>query len=155
MQKVPSTGGKRLLMGIARGTAVTVVELINVPTSASLRMTTPSSEAPTPHMTNTTCIATVSACISPTHWSMRVTSPAIFCSRSPLITSSARAHSAMEPRMDAEFNAFFYSIVSKDTHEMYYSAKRQEFLIEQGTFLEHSKNTQTFIEQNRFWKVPN
>lgn len=34
--------------------------------------------------------------------------------------------------MDSEFNAFFYSIVSKDTAEMYYSAKRQEFLVEQG-----------------------
>ena len=37
-----------------------------------------------------------------------------------------------KPRMDEEYNAFFYSIVSKDTSEMYYSAKRQEFLIEQG-----------------------
>ena len=36
-----------------------------------------------------------------------------------------------KPRMDEEYNAFFYSIVSKDTSEMYYSAKRQEFLIEQ------------------------
>lgn len=31
-----------------------------------------------------------------------------------------------------EFNAFFYSLVSKDTHEMYYSTKRQQFLIDQG-----------------------
>jgi len=37
-----------------------------------------------------------------------------------------------KPRMDEEYNAFFYSIVSKDTAEMFYSAKRQEFLIEQG-----------------------
>lgn len=37
-----------------------------------------------------------------------------------------------KPRLDAEYNAFFYSICSKDTAEMYYSAKRQEFLLEQG-----------------------
>lgn len=31
-----------------------------------------------------------------------------------------------------EYNAFFYSLVSQDTVEMYYSAKRQTFLINQG-----------------------
>ena len=31
-----------------------------------------------------------------------------------------------------EHNAFFYSLVSKDTDEMYYSQKRQQFLIQQG-----------------------
>lgn len=35
-------------------------------------------------------------------------------------------------RTDDGFNAFFYSLVSKDTEEMYYSAKRQQFLIDQG-----------------------
>jgi len=30
------------------------------------------------------------------------------------------------------FDAFFYSLVSQDTKESYYSAKRQQFLIEQG-----------------------
>ncbi|GMH32450.1 hypothetical protein BSKO_00284 [Bryopsis sp. KO-2023] len=30
------------------------------------------------------------------------------------------------------FNAFFYTLVSQDTQEMYYSAKRQQFLIDQG-----------------------
>ncbi|KAI9505651.1 transcription factor TFIIH complex ERCC-3 subunit [Coemansia spiralis] len=35
-------------------------------------------------------------------------------------------------RNDEGFNAFFYSLVSKDTQEMYYSAKRQQFLIDQG-----------------------
>ncbi|KAF1991123.1 TFIIH basal transcription factor complex helicase-like protein XPB subunit [Aulographum hederae CBS 113979] len=30
------------------------------------------------------------------------------------------------------FNAFFYSLVSKDTNEMYYSSKRQAFLVDQG-----------------------
>ena len=35
-------------------------------------------------------------------------------------------------RNDEGFNAFFYSLVSKDTQEMYYSSKRQQFLINQG-----------------------
>jgi DNA excision repair protein ERCC-3 len=30
------------------------------------------------------------------------------------------------------FNAFFYSLVSKDTNEMYYSSRRQAFLVDQG-----------------------
>ncbi|KAF2276562.1 DNA repair helicase rad25 [Westerdykella ornata] len=35
-------------------------------------------------------------------------------------------------RNDEGFNAFFYSLVSKDTDEMYYSSKRQAFLVDQG-----------------------
>ena len=35
-------------------------------------------------------------------------------------------------RNDEGFNAFFYSLVSKDTQEMYYSSKRQMFLVDQG-----------------------
>lgn len=35
-------------------------------------------------------------------------------------------------RNDEGFNAFFYSLVSKDTREMRYSAKRQGFLVDQG-----------------------
>lgn len=31
-----------------------------------------------------------------------------------------------------EFNAFFYSLVSRDTSEMYYATKRQQFLVDQG-----------------------
>jgi superfamily II DNA or RNA helicase len=34
-------------------------------------------------------------------------------------------------RNDEGFNAFFYSLVSKDTSEMYYSTKRQGFLVDQ------------------------
>jgi len=30
------------------------------------------------------------------------------------------------------FNAFFYTLVSKDTKEVYYAAKRQRFLVDQG-----------------------
>ncbi|KAI8918568.1 P-loop containing nucleoside triphosphate hydrolase protein [Powellomyces hirtus] len=35
-------------------------------------------------------------------------------------------------RNDSGFNAYFYSLVSKDTEEVYYAAKRQQFLIDQG-----------------------
>ncbi|QDS69166.1 hypothetical protein FKW77_010542 [Venturia effusa] len=35
-------------------------------------------------------------------------------------------------RNDEGFNAFFYSLVSKDTNEMFYSTKRQAFLVDQG-----------------------
>lgn len=31
-----------------------------------------------------------------------------------------------------DYNAFFYTLVSKDTQEMFYSTKRQQFLIDQG-----------------------
>jgi DNA excision repair protein ERCC-3 len=33
---------------------------------------------------------------------------------------------------EEEFSAFFYTLVSRDTQEMYYSAKRQQFLVDQG-----------------------
>ncbi len=32
----------------------------------------------------------------------------------------------------SSFNAFFYTLVSTDTQEMFYSAKRQQYLIDQG-----------------------
>ena len=35
-------------------------------------------------------------------------------------------------RSDEGFNAFFYSLVSRDTEEMFYSSKRQQFLVDQG-----------------------
>lgn len=37
-----------------------------------------------------------------------------------------------KPNPGQNFNAFFYSLVSTDTQEMYYSSKRQQFLIDQG-----------------------
>ena len=40
-------------------------------------------------------------------------------------------------RNDEGFNAFFYSLVSKDTQEMYYSSKRQGFLIDQVSCYTH------------------
>jgi DNA excision repair protein ERCC-3 len=35
-------------------------------------------------------------------------------------------------RNDEGFNAFFYTLVSKDTQEVYYATKRQRFLVDQG-----------------------
>jgi len=35
-------------------------------------------------------------------------------------------------RNDEGFNVFFYSLISRDTEEMLYSAKRKQFLIDQG-----------------------
>jgi DNA excision repair protein ERCC-3 len=37
-----------------------------------------------------------------------------------------------KPNPTGEFNAFFYSLVSTDTREMYFSAKRQQYLVDQG-----------------------
>eukprot|EP00299_Pterocystis_sp_00344_P014225 c7037_g2_i3.p1 GENE.c7037_g2_i3~~c7037_g2_i3.p1 ORF type:complete len:463 (-),score=111.96 c7037_g2_i3:5-1393(-) len=37
-----------------------------------------------------------------------------------------------KPKRGNKFNAYFYTLVSKDTQEMYYSTKRQQFLIDQG-----------------------
>merc|ERR1712013_814301 len=39
---------------------------------------------------------------------------------------------AKKDMVTGEFNAFFYSLVSTDTEEMYFSNKRQRFLIDQG-----------------------
>ena len=42
---------------------------------------------------------------------------------------------SLSPSPDAvaeEYNAYFYSLVSQDTEEMYFSTKRQRFLVEQG-----------------------
>lgn len=58
-------------------------------------------------------------------------------------------------RNDEGFNAFFYSLVSKDTQEMYYSTKRQQFLIDQGysfkviTDLEGSKDMPGLVYSTR------
>lgn len=49
-------------------------------------------------------------------------------------------------RNDEGFNAFFYSLVSQDTEEMYYSAKRQQFLIDQGYAFKVITNLEGFSE---------
>lgn len=43
-----------------------------------------------------------------------------------------RAKKAKNGFVKDSFNAFFYTLVSQDTQEMYYSSKRQQFLIDQG-----------------------
>ncbi|KAF8501393.1 P-loop containing nucleoside triphosphate hydrolase protein [Russula emetica] len=58
-------------------------------------------------------------------------------------------------RNDEGFNAFFYSLVSKDTQEMYYSTKRQQFLIDQGyafkviTQLDGMENVKDLVYKTR------
>lgn len=37
-----------------------------------------------------------------------------------------------KPNPSGEFNAFFYTLISTDTKEMYFSSKRQQYLIDQG-----------------------
>ena len=36
------------------------------------------------------------------------------------------------PLLVGGFNAFFYTLVSTDTREMYFSQKRQQYLVDQG-----------------------
>ncbi|TVY93452.1 General transcription and DNA repair factor IIH helicase subunit [Lachnellula willkommii] len=49
-------------------------------------------------------------------------------------------------RNEEGFNAFFYTLVSKDTSEMFFSSKRQAFLVDQGyafKVITHLKNIET------------
>lgn len=48
------------------------------------------------------------------------------------MTRETSAHHPFPFAPPAGFNAFFYSLVSKDTAEMFYSTKRQQFLVDQG-----------------------
>ena len=43
----------------------------------------------------------------------------------------------LRPKKDSisEYNAFFYTIISKNTEEMYFSNKRHKFLVDQGYIL--------------------
>jgi len=44
----------------------------------------------------------------------------------------ARLNTTSSSETAEQHNAFFYTLVSQDTQEMYYSAKRQQFLVDQG-----------------------
>ncbi|XP_059289848.1 general transcription and DNA repair factor IIH helicase subunit XPB1-like [Lycium ferocissimum] len=44
----------------------------------------------------------------------------------------AKTHPKGGSGIEEKYDAFFYSLVSTDTQEMYYSTKRQQFLIDQG-----------------------
>jgi DNA excision repair protein ERCC-3 len=48
-----------------------------------------------------------------------------------ILRPKLRSHVA-GPESEDEYNAFYYSLVSTDTIEMYYSTKRQQFLVDQG-----------------------
>lgn len=43
-----------------------------------------------------------------------------------------KSYTAQDGSNRSSFNAFFYTLVSTDTQEMFYSAKRQQYLIDQG-----------------------
>jgi DNA excision repair protein ERCC-3 len=43
-----------------------------------------------------------------------------------------KSYTAQDGSNRSAFNAFFYTLVSSDTQEMFYSAKRQQYLIDQG-----------------------
>ena len=49
-----------------------------------------------------------------------------------ILRPKARPPGAPPPTGAEPFNAFFYSLVSTDTLEMFYSTKRQQFLVDQG-----------------------
>ena len=50
-----------------------------------------------------------------------------------------------------QFNAFFYTLVSRDTQEMYYSAKRQQFLVDQGYAFKVVRNLLEHADKGREW----
>jgi len=55
-----------------------------------------------------------------------------------------------KPATREGFNAFFYTLVSKDTKEVYYAAKRQRFLVDQGyafkVLTEHDIHSEQFTD---------
>ena len=57
-------------------------------------------------------------------------------SAQPQVQSRTEGHDLLQAKAGTpdpdEYNAFFYTLVSKDTQEMFYSTKRQQFLIDQG-----------------------
>jgi DNA excision repair protein ERCC-3 len=56
-------------------------------------------------------------------------------------------------RNDPDFKVFFYSLVSKDTDEMFYSSKRQQFLVDQGyTFNIITGIPEMYKDDNRVYK---
>ncbi|KAF1791205.1 ERCC3/RAD25/XPB helicase, C-terminal domain [Phytophthora cactorum] len=46
--------------------------------------------------------------------------------------AASRTYSAPKANATGGFNAFFYTLISTDTHEMFYSNKRQQYLVDQG-----------------------
>lgn len=56
-----------------------------------------------------------------------------------------------KPGKVEEFNAFFYTVVSEDTREMFYSAKRRRFLTDQGYVFEIVQQCQEDFEKR--WPI--
>ncbi|ELA42395.1 DNA repair helicase rad25 [Vittaforma corneae ATCC 50505] len=57
-------------------------------------------------------------------------------------------------RNDPNFRVYFYSLVSKDTEEMVYSAKRQQFLVDQGySFNIITEMPEVMNRENRLYKT--
>eukprot|EP00922_Rhytidocystis_sp_ex-Travisia-forbesii_P024726 GHVS01036283.1.p1 GENE.GHVS01036283.1~~GHVS01036283.1.p1 ORF type:complete len:873 (+),score=83.29 GHVS01036283.1:158-2620(+) len=60
-----------------------------------------------------------------------------------------------KPRSGDDFNAFFYSLVSKDTQEMIYADKRQQFIIDQGySYKVLHSNALPMEEEDLVYKSP-
>eukprot|EP01125_Pyxidicula_operculata_P018650 TRINITY_DN663_c0_g2_i1.p1 TRINITY_DN663_c0_g2~~TRINITY_DN663_c0_g2_i1.p1 ORF type:complete len:369 (-),score=73.85 TRINITY_DN663_c0_g2_i1:1141-2247(-) len=59
-----------------------------------------------------------------------------------------RPKSGSITRATSEFDAFFYSLVSQDTQEMFYSAKRQQFLVDQGYAFKVITDLPVFTNRN-------
>ncbi|KAH3757657.1 transcription factor IIH subunit [Pelomyxa schiedti] len=57
-------------------------------------------------------------------------------------------------RMEGGFNAFFYTLVSTDTHEMYFSTRRQQFLVDQGYAFKVVRELQDMDQANLLLKTP-
>lgn len=57
-------------------------------------------------------------------------------------------------RNDPDFKVYFYSLVSKDTDEMFYSGRRQQFLIDQGyTFTILTEIPEVYESENYVYKT--
>jgi len=53
-----------------------------------------------------------------------------------------------------EYNAFFYTLVSQDTMEMYYTSKRQRFLMNQGYSYKVINNISELDSENLYYTKP-
>lgn len=60
----------------------------------------------------------------------------LVCCSILIVIFSQRLGRILRPKAQAnpngDFNAFFYTLVSTDTKEMYFSTKRQQYLVDQG-----------------------
>jgi len=57
-------------------------------------------------------------------------------------------------RSEDGFNAFFYTLVSQDTEEMYYSTKRQQFLVDQGYSFKVITDLTRNVDHDFYYSTP-